>query len=205
MGGLGFYVLDLANPYDPQVAGHLALPLNVGGVEGDNVDTTRVESRSIVLANGYPMNEDCYEPYKDIFIINVEDPGDPRIVGTLPRPMPPAEAPYADFCLRGGKFGPKRPTREHAPGTAEPNITVYPFNNAGVQVFDIADSTDAKIVAYFVPTMTDDLNDPRSYSNPVESIFVEWDRKLIWAFANSGIYLLTTPALGKPQLGSMSK
>ena len=42
-------------------------------------------------------------------------------------------------------------------------------------------------------------DDPRSYITPVESIFVEWDRNLIWAMANSGMYLLTSDALGTPQ------
>ena len=30
------------------------------------------------------------------------------------------------------------------------------------------------------------------HSNPVHSIFVEWDRKLIWAFTNHGIYVLSS-------------
>jgi hypothetical protein len=29
-------------------------------------------------------------------------------------------------------------------------------------------------------------------------MMVEWDRRLIWAMADSGIYLLSHPALGKP-------
>lgn len=201
MGGLGFHVLDLEDPANPTALGSIDLPVNVGGVEGDNIDVTRVESRGIVLANGYPMNEDCYEPYKDIYVIDVSTPDAPEIISTLPRPTPPKEAAFTDFCQRLGKFGPKRPTPFFAPGEADENLAIYPFNNAGVQIFDITDPMNATIAAYFIPPMTDDLNDPRSYITPVESIFVEWDRNLIWAFANSGMYLLSADVLGEPNFG----
>ncbi|MEO9338611.1 hypothetical protein ABFT80_14315 [Mesorhizobium sp. SB112] len=201
MGGLGFHILDLTDPSNPTAVGSVDLPLNAGGVEGDNVDVARVQTRGIALANGYPMNEDCYEPYKDIFLIDVKNPTEPEIISVLPRPTPPEEASFTDYCQRRGKFGPKRPTPAFSPGEAHENLAIYPFNNAGVQVFDITDPTNAEIVAYFVPPMTDDLNDPQSYITPVESIFVEWDRNLIWAFANSGMYLLSTKALGEPNFG----
>ncbi len=50
-----------------------------------------------MFVNGYPMNEDGYEPYKDVYIVDVKDPARPTIIGTLPRPVPPKEAPYTDF------------------------------------------------------------------------------------------------------------
>ena len=36
---------------------------------------------------------------------------------------------------------------------------------------------------------------------PVHGIFVEWDRNLIWLFANHGIYAVSTPLLGEPVVG----
>lgn len=198
MGGLGFHVIDLADIANPVTIGSLDLPLNVGGVEGDNVDASRAHDLGIVLVNGYPMNEDGYEPYKDIFVIDVKEPAHPTLIGVLPRPLPPADAPYSDFVLRRGKFGPKRPGYYFQPGRAHPGIAIYPFMNAGIQVFDIRDPARASIAAYFVPRMAGDLSDAHSYATPMENVFIEWDRKLIWAFGNTGIYLLTTPALGEP-------
>jgi ribosomal protein L15E len=49
-----------------------------------------VKERGLVLVNGYAMNEDGYEPYKDIYLVDVRNPAEPTIVGTLPRPTPPA-------------------------------------------------------------------------------------------------------------------
>ena len=34
-------------------------------------------------------------------------------------------------------------------------------------------------------------------------IFVEWDRKLIWVGSDTGLYLVSTPELGKPVLAAM--
>jgi hypothetical protein len=200
MGGLGFHIIDFADPRNMKTVGNLDLPLSVGGVEGDNVDASLAEERGIVLVNGYPMNEDGYEPYKDVYIIDVKDPTKPAIIGTFPRPKPPQDAPYSDFVLRRGKFGPKRNGYYFQPGKPNPNIAIFPYNNAGVQVFDISDPRNAKIVAYFVPPMKDALNNPQSHKNPLETLVVEWDRKLIWGFTNTGIYLLSTPALGTPDM-----
>lgn len=187
MGGLGLYILDLADPARPQVAGHLELPDSYAGIEGDVVDTSRVVDRGVVLVNGGPMNEDGYEPYKDIYVVDVADPAAPRIISTFPRPQPPPEAPYRDFVFRRGKFGPKRFGMNCHPGTADPNLTLYSFGNAGVQMFDITDLRAPAVAGYFVPGMTDALDNPRSYLVPTESIFVEWDRRLVWAFCNSEI------------------
>ncbi|MDG4830570.1 hypothetical protein O7627_14840 [Solwaraspora sp. WMMD1047] len=199
MGGLGLYILDLADPARPVVTGHLELPESWAGIEGDVVDTGRIGSRGVVLINGGPMNEDGYEPYKEVYVVDVADPTAPRIISTLPRPLPPPEAPYPDFVFRRGKFGPKRFGSNAHPGTPDPNLTLYSFGNAGVQMFDLTDLRSPERVGYFVPRMTDDLDNPRSYLVPTESIFVEWDRRLVWAFTNSGMYLLTSPLLGDPR------
>jgi hypothetical protein len=198
MGALGLYVLDVSDPRKIRQVGKLDLPAGVGGVEGDNIDASRAADFGIVLTNGYPMNEDGYEPYKDVYIVDVKDPAAPRILGTLPRPRPPASAPYSDFVLRRGKFGPKRSHYYWQPGQVDPNIVVFPFNNAGIQVFDIRDRANAKIVAYFVPRMTDAEGSKKFSSTPMECTAVEWDRKLIWGFSNSGLYLLSCPSIGEP-------
>ncbi len=204
MGALGFYVLDLQDPANPRVAGHLPLPPSYAGIEGDVVDTSRVAETGIVLINGGPMNEDGYEPFKEVYVVDVSDPAEPRIVSTFPRPTPPAEAPYDDFVFRRGKFGPKRFGSPAHPGRARADLTFYSYGNAGVQMFDISEPAEPRRIGYFVPPMTDALDNPRSYVVPTESIFVEWDRRLVWAFCTSGMYLLSSPSLGEPVLGPVS-
>lgn len=201
MGGLGFHVLDLTDPYNVKTAGSLELPLNVGGIEGDHVDATRVNERGFVFVNGYPMNEDGYEPYKDVYVVDVKDPAKPAIIGTLPRPVPPKDAPYTDFVLRRGKFGPKRSAYYWHPGKANPNLVIFPFQSGGIHLFDITDPANAKIMAYFVPSFSDGKPGAEPGKAPVECTAVEWDRNLIWAFTNGGMYLLSSPAMGTPNFG----
>lgn len=206
MGGLGFYVLDLADPSNPQVAGHVPLPRSYAGIEGDVVDTSRVTETGIVLINGGPMNEDGFEPFKEVYVVDASDPAAPRMVSELPRPLPPEGAPYPDFVLRRGKFGPKRYGSPAHPGKARPDLTFYSYGNAGVQMFDIADPESPRRIGYFVPPMTDSLGNPRSYVVPTESIFMEWDRRLVWIFTTSGMYLLSSKEfLGEPVIGPVER
>jgi hypothetical protein len=200
MGGLGFYVVDISDPANMRTVGHLDLPPSVAGNEGDNIDITKVEINGQVYFSGYPMNDDCYEPYKDIYEIDVREPANPRITTTLPRPRPPRDAAFTDFCQRRGSFGPKRTGYYiQQPGTPSPRYLPYAFYNAGLQMFDVADPLHPKVAAYFVPKMVDpkiNLN----FEDPVHGVYIEWDRNLIWIMSNHGIYVVSSPLLGKPVL-----
>ncbi len=201
MGGLGFYVVDISDPTDMQVVGHLEFEPSVAGVESDYVDVTQVEKTGIVYMSGYPLNEDCWEPYKDIFMIDVSAPEKPVVIGVLPRPEPPTEAAFSDFCQRRGSFGPKRSGYYTQPGTPREGILPYNFYNAGLQVFDVSDSGDPKVVAYFVPRFDEERVVSYAMGNLSHGVYVEYDRNLFWLFTNHGIYCLSSPVLGKPNLG----
>ncbi len=76
------------------------------------------------------------------------------------------------------------------------------FYNAGIQIFDLKDLKNPEIAAYFVPKMSGEYPSEdgkkmikSDHSNPVHSVLVEWDRNLIWAFSNHGIYVLSSPLL----------
>jgi len=212
MGGFGFDVVDISDPADMHSVAHLDMPVSVTGTEGDNIDATQVARTGIVYFSGYPMSEDCHEPYKDIYAIDVKEPTQPHIIGTLPRPTPPKDAPFTDFCQRRGSFGPKRSGYTMLqPGTPSQKYLPYAFYNAGMQMFDVSDPQHPTIAAYFVPKMIDIGDDNtrneaggakmRQFGNPVHGIFVEWDRNLIWVFANHGFYAISSPLIGEPKVG----
>ena len=201
MGGLGFYVIDISDPADMKVISQLEFEPNVAGVEGDFVDVSQVARTGIVYTSGYPLNEDCWEPYKDVFMIDVNDPGAPRIIGTLPRPVPPADAAFTDFCQRRGSFGPKRNGGYTQPGPPRTGIVPLNFYNAGLQVFDVSDAGNPEIAAYFVPRFDETRVVDYAMGNLSHSVFVEYDRNLFWLFTNHGIYCLSSPLLGEPVLG----
>jgi hypothetical protein len=54
-----------------------------------------------------------------------------------------------------------------------------------------------------VPPQPGHLDDYLSYLRDTDAVFIEWDRKLMWVGTGSGLYLVVSPALGKPMLGPM--
>ncbi|WP_223293012.1 MULTISPECIES: LVIVD repeat-containing protein [Shewanella] len=198
MGGLGFYVVDISDPADMKVVSHMNFAPSVAGTEGDFIDVSQVEKTGIVYFSGYPLNEDCFEPYKDVHMIDVSNPQKPFEVGVLPRPTPPATAKFTDFCQRRGSFGPKRTGYYTQPGSPKEGILPFNFYNAGLQVFDVSDTKNPKITAYFVPPFNDERVPDFARGNLSHGVYVEYDRNLFWLFTNHGIYVLSSPVLGKP-------
>lgn len=199
MGGLGFYIVDITSPKHMKTVAHLAFPPSVAGTEGDFIDISQINHTGHVYYSGYPLNEDCWEPYKHIYQIDVSDPYQPQITGTLPRPRPPKTALFTDFCQRRGSFGPKRTGSYTQPGISRKGILPYNFYNAGLQVYDVSNPKKPFISAYFVPPYAPERVHPSAMGNLSHSVYVEYDRNLFWLFTNHGFYLLSSPVLGKPQ------
>ena len=203
MGGLGFYTFDLKNPAQPKTLGHLSVPPSYAGTEFDNVDVSQYDRTGFVFSNGYPMNESCYEPYKDIFSIDVRDPAHPKVAAKFPRPVPPPGAGFTDYCQRRGSFGPKRSGGLGQPERGRQGLAIYAFYNAGIQIFDVKDPAKPAIAGYFVPRFPTDKELPGyTFGNSTFAVYTEYDRNIIWAFSVNGVYALSSPLLGKPNLGA---
>jgi hypothetical protein len=199
MAGLGLYSIDISDPGNLRTLGHLAFAPKFGGTEADNVDTTQFGRTGYIFMNGYPMNDECFEPYKDVFVIDARDPAKLAVVATFPRPMPPADAKFADYCQRRGSFGPKRPGYYTQPGRGRDGVAIYAYYNAGVQVFDVRDPVSPKIAAYYVPRFPQKGEVMESvFGNLAYGVYIEYDRNVVWMFTNHGIYALATPLLGEP-------
>lgn len=205
MGGMGLYVVDITQADDMKVVGHLEFPVSINGTEGDNIDVSQVEKTGLIYFSGYPLSEDCYESYKEIYAIDVSNPQQPTIKHVLPRPTPPADAAFTDFCQRKGSFGPKRTGYYTQPGVSREGILPYAFYNAGLQIFDVSNPQKPSIGAYFVPPF--DTKNVASYAmgNLTHSAYTEYDRNLIWLFTNHGFYALSTPLLGEPSFAAPTK
>jgi hypothetical protein len=39
-------------------------------------------------------------------MVDINDPAKPKLASIFPTPAPPPDAPYTDFCEKGGRFGP---------------------------------------------------------------------------------------------------
>jgi hypothetical protein len=161
------------------------------------VDVTRID-RGFVIVSPESMATECQESWHDSWILDVRDPTAPTMLSRLPKPILPAEAPYDDFCQRRGRFGPHNAPHLKAPGQPHPGFTLYTYFNGGLQGFDISDPGDPKISAWYVPPQGGSIDSAESYARGADSVFVEWDRNLIWLGTDTGLYLLSSPELGDP-------
>ena len=201
-GSFGMMIHDLSDIRNPQLIGRHYPKVQLGAIPFHTVDIVRLD-RGFVIANPEVLNPDCNEPYQPLRVIDVRDHTKPREIAQLPVPVPPSDAPYRTFCDKRGRFGPHNPPHMKAPGKPDPNFTAYAFFNAGIQLFDIKDPAKPRNVGYFIPPQPGSLDDYLSYPRDAGAVFVEWDRKLMWAGTGTGLYLVTSPALGKPVLEPM--
>ena len=152
--------------------------------------------KNVVITNGETRMPHCTQRWVDSYVYDVSDPTTPRIISTLPMPTPPDEAPYDDFCDKRGRFGPHNMQHHKAPGQAHSNVTAYAFFNAGVQFYDLSDPRKPEIVGFYIPGQGGDIDDFESYFRDTDSVFIEWDRNLVWVGTYTGLVLLSTPLLG---------
>lgn len=206
-GHFGVTIHDLSDPANPRLVGTFDPRPHAGDIPFHTVDLARLD-RGFVIGSWEPLNPDCNNelgsrPLHGSWVIDVRDPTAPDAMAQLPKPHPPLTAPYTDFCNKRGRFGPHNPPHLKAPGAAAPNFTCYSYFNAGLQCYDVTDPTQPRLSAYFIPPQAGSLEDFASFDRDTDNVFVEWDRRLIWALTSTGIYLLSTPELGEPVLEKM--
>ncbi|MEW5984586.1 MAG: hypothetical protein AB1806_19720 [Acidobacteriota bacterium] len=209
-GHYGLVIYDFADITKPKAAAqHLWDQETPGGIPYHTVlpliGTPQFPKHgNYVIGVAETIQADCREPVRFPRILDVSDPTKPRIIGFFPRPMPPKNAPYADFCFARGRFGTHNCQSWIAPGTARPEIFSCAWDVAGARVHDLSDPTDVKELAWYVPARDGNIEEYSTWwRGTSEGTFVEWDRKLIWLSTHAGTFCLSTPALGKPVLEPM--
>jgi hypothetical protein len=208
-GHFGMIVFDLSDIRNPREVGRAQWDFEtMGSIPYHTVypvlaNDRTPQLRNIVIGTPEPIQPDCREPYKPGQVIDVSDPRNPRVIGLFPRPKAPEDAPYNDFCLARGRFGIHNTQSWVAPGDARPELVFVSMFNAGIRVVDISEPTQPREVAWFVPPRGEQarIEEYESWRRAGgETVFVEWDRNLIWFGTSDGTYCLSCPALGAPVL-----
>ena len=213
----GMLVHDFSDIKNPKLIGKFD-PSPLYGGDGIPFHTIWLgtESRGFTISVAESLNPDCNESWLPLWVIDVRDPRNPVPIAQLPRPRPPKEAPYTDFCFARGRFSSHISPNHKAPGRFSQNFFAVSFFNAGLRCYDVSEPLAPKEVAYFMPPRTGTLSadcrttdaadkqscidEAQSFSRPVDNVFVEWDRRLIYAGTTNGLYILSCPALGTPVL-----
>jgi hypothetical protein len=206
-GAFGLFVMDLTDITRPKPYSQVIYEFETrGGIPFHTCypvipDPSRPQLNNLLIGVPEAINEGCREDYRGPYVVDVRDPRDPKIIALFPRPKAPSDAPYPDFCLARGRFGPHNCQSWIAPGTSRSHLFSCAWFAAGARLFDLTDPRAPKEVAWFVPKRDGDINKYESWwRGTSESTFVEWDRNLIWLGTHHGTYCLSSPALGKPVL-----
>jgi hypothetical protein len=202
-GAFGMITFDFSDIRNPKPVSQLRWDFqSIGGIPYHTVlPIVDGNGRLTNTLIGVPeaIEPDCREPFKPIHVIDASDPANPRIIGNFPRPSPPEDAPYADFCLSRGRFGSHNSQSLIQPGRANPNLVATTHFNAGVRLTDISDPTRPRELAWYLPPRGGEMEDYESWRRgDTETVFIEWDRNLMWVGTHAGTYCLTSPALGRP-------
>lgn len=196
---LGFLIHDLSDVTKPELISKFD-PTPTFGSDGIPMHTIWLGplQRGFVVTIPEPINGDGRESWLPTWVVDVRDPTNPVPIAQLPRPRPPSNAPFADFTLARGRFGPHMAPHLRAPGRIKESFLALSYFNAGVRCYDLSIPTRPEEAGYFIPPHTGDLTDVMSTYRHVEDVSVEWDRNLIHIGSSSGLYTLSCEALGRP-------
>jgi hypothetical protein len=147
--------LDLSDPANPKLIGKLHITSPFASVGMQSVHTVLpLWDRNLLYVSSEAQKEKCQDDGLNFAgLIDNANPAHPRLISIFPTPVPPADAPYKDFCDKGGRFGPHNTSQEiHNPAIEQPGKLIdVAWFNAGLRIFDISDPRLPKEVGYFMP------------------------------------------------------
>ena len=172
--------LPFSPPFQSFIAVHSAVPLT---------------ERKLVVVNSEAIAENCDEPLGYAGIVNVADQTHPRLISLFPLPRPPEDAPFRNFCERGGRFGPHN---QHQPQHQsilfqDEDIVFLTYFNAGLRAYDISDPRLPREIGYFVPPDPAIRRGPYPASKLVsqsEDVLVDARGNAFISDKNHGIYVV---------------
>ena len=147
--------LDMSDPTNPKLLGrvHFTDPFASVGIQSVHT-VLPVWDRKLAIVSSEAQKSDCKDFGMNFAgVVDNSDPTKPQLISIFPTPEPPKNAPYQDFCDKGGRFGPHNTNQEiHNPAVQPPgNLIYWAYFNAGLRVFDISKPRVVKEVGYYMP------------------------------------------------------
>ena len=95
-------------------------------VSGATHTACPLPGRDILVVTDECVHDDCQGVPKQVRVVDIADERNPKVVSLFPVPA------EADFCARGGRFGPHN-VHEMRPGTlSDPNTVYLTYFNGGL-------------------------------------------------------------------------
>ena len=147
--------VDVSDPANPKFIGKLTMTPPFMYAGNQSVHTVLpLWDRKILFASSEASKWGCDQDGMNwaAFIDN-KDPANPRLMTLFPKPKPPKDAPYKNFCNKPGRFGPHNTVMEqHNPDVHRITNSMYvTWFNAGLRAFDISDPYQPEEYAWFMP------------------------------------------------------
>lgn len=151
-GSAGLVLLDISNPAQPTLVSQLDFTppfLSNIGVHS----ALPLTARNLALANSESIAEDCREALNHTSLVDIGNPSRPTLLSIFPVPVPPSGSPYANFCEKGGRFGPHNINQnQQSPYVQKSDRLVYlTYFNAGLRIYDTSDPRTPREVGWFLP------------------------------------------------------
>jgi hypothetical protein len=147
--------LDISDPSQPKLIGSLQITPPFASVGSQSVHTVLpLWDRKLLYVSSEASASECKDNGMNFAgMIDNSNPAKPQLISIFPSPRPPKNAPYKDFCAKGGRFGPHNTNQEiHNPAVEQPgNLMYIAWFNAGLRVFDIGDPRLPTETGYFMP------------------------------------------------------
>ena len=153
--GPAVVILDISDITKPKQVGRLDFspPFILAGQQGVH-DVIKIPGKPLLFSNSEASAENCdTDPLDHVAMIDVKDPAHPRLISMFPQPAPPKNAPYTDFCDKGGRFGPHNTNLEyHLPDVEKQADLIYlTYFNAGLRIYDIKNPRMPRETGWFIP------------------------------------------------------
>jgi hypothetical protein len=192
-GSAGLVILDISDITKPSLVGQLSFcpPFNPNiGMHS----AIPIPDRKLVVVNSEAIAENCAEPANYTALVDVSEEKNPRLASIFPTPVPPAEAPYRNYCVKGGRFGPHNQHQwQHQDCLyRNDNLVFMTWFNAGLRIFDISDPWLPKEVAFFEPPDPVERRGklPTKLVCSSEDVVVDARGVIYMSDKNHGVYLL---------------
>ena len=207
--GPAVVILDISDIAHPKPVGELTISPPFGGLPAHDVLPIPGKSLLFVHAEGTGGGDTPNGPRGctgAVFLdglVDIKDPAKPKLISTFPTPVPPVDAPYTDFCDKGGRFGPHNTNLEyHLPDVEKQGDLVYlTYFNAGLRIFDIKDPRLPKEAGWFVPPTPVKRYGPLPYDklvNQTEDVLVDTRGNIYLTDKQWGLFILRYTGKGEP-------
>ncbi len=180
----GVTTMDVSDRHNPKILAHRNFaPPFAGGTH----NALPLLDRNLLVVVEESVLDNCEDGIKRNWVFNIQDPGNPISISTLPIPD------EIDYVKKGGQFGPHNIHANRPESFQSSDIVFVTYQNAGLGVYDIKDPFRPVEIAALVPPPPAKMMDYRPNRPQVvdtTDVFVDEKGLIYCTDSNAGLYIM---------------